>query len=115
MGSTKSLALVFGLALAGISAAAVHAQQQPPNPWQPEEPQGYWSQTWHDGFRAGADAANQNVRAGQPPSPARSDQFSHPDRAPMAREDFREGFSDGYQAVYDHFAQVGWRPTKTTK
>lgn len=115
MKTSGSLNLLLSLVLIGFSAAAIHAQQQPPNPWQPEEPQGYWSQTWHDGFRAGADAANQNVRAGQPSNPARSDQFSHPDLAPMAREDFREGFSDGYQAVYDHFAQVGWRPTPPRK
>ena len=105
----KSLPWIFALALAAGPALAIHAQQsqqkEPPNPWWPVEPQGQWSQTWHDGFRAGADAANADVKAQRPSNPASHAQFNKPDLGPMASEDFRDGFQYGYNLVSAHAAQ----------
>jgi hypothetical protein len=99
--------LVTALAGSPVFAAQTTAAQtnhDKPFPWQPEEPQGYWTQTWHDGFRAGATAANADVHDELPPDPERHAQYSQPDLAPMANEDFRDGFQAAYELVRDHFA-----------
>jgi hypothetical protein len=105
----KALPWLFAMALAVGPAVAIHAQQsqqkEPPNPWWPVEPQGPWSQTWHDGFRAGADAANADVKAKRAPDPDRHAQFKQPDLGPMASEDFRDGFRYAYSLVSAHAAQ----------
>jgi hypothetical protein len=83
------------------------AQEGPPPPgaWEPQEPQGNWSQTWHTGFHEGVEAARHDVQAGQPPDPNRDERFRHPDAPPDQRRDFREGFRRGYQMFYDHHGQ----------
>jgi hypothetical protein len=115
MKSTKLVVLLLGLALVGVPSASVYAQEQeqkqPFHAYPPEEPQGSYPQTWHDGFNSGRDAANHDVEAGVPAKPARHKEYSHPNLAPVASEDFREGFRVGYEAVYDHFIAIGWRPT----
>lgn len=87
-----------------ISAAftAVAAGQQLKYPWQPEEPQGYQNQTWHDGFRAGATAANLDLGKKLAPDLNRHPGYRTPDLAPVAGEEFRAGFEYAYQAVVDH-------------
>jgi hypothetical protein len=99
----KTVAWLLVAILAGTPAFAGQARPDPPNPWQPEEPQGYWSQTWHDGFRAGATAANADVRAELAPDPDRHRLYRQPDLAPMAGEDFRDGYLAAYKLVRDHF------------
>lgn len=103
---SRKCAWMFVLALAAGPPVAIQAQQSPPppNPWQPEEPQGHWSQTWHDGFRAGVAAANQDVRAKLRPDPTRHAQFNKPGLGPMESEDFRDGFQYAYSLVCDHAA-----------
>jgi len=55
-------AIVLGLASVLFFAASAGAAIKPsPWPWFPEEPQGYYTQIWHDGFRAGEIAANQDM------------------------------------------------------
>lgn len=114
MKSRKVLVLLLGLTLVGVLSAAIYAQQpsdKPFNAYAPEEPQGSYSQTWHEGFHIGVNAANDDVKDGLPARPSRHKEFARPDLAPMATEDFQEGFRYGYQAVYEHFIQLGWRPT----
>lgn len=95
---------LVALALAGSSAFAQQTKPKPPNPWQPEEPQGHWSQTWHDGFRAGAAAANADAHAERPLDISQHREYRRPDLAPMAREDFRDGYQEAYDLVRDHMA-----------
>jgi hypothetical protein len=114
MKSRKAAVLLLGLSLVGVPSTAIYAQQVTDKTFYafaPEEPQGSWSQTWHDGFHVGVNAANDDVRGGLASRPSRHKDFSRPNLAPMASEDYREGFNYGYQAVYDHFTQLGWRPT----
>jgi hypothetical protein len=101
---TKSVtALVLGLALSGGTVLAVHAQEGPPGRyWNPDEPQGNWSQAWHSGFHDGIEAAHHDIDAHRPPDPDRHDKFRHPDLPRDERGEFREGFRRGYQMVYDH-------------
>lgn len=105
--------IAAGLLAVILAGARVLAQQaappqrpQAPNPWQPEEPQGHWSQTWHDGFRAGASAANRDAHDEVPLSLAKHQQYRHPDLAPMASEDFRDGFEAAFNRVREHLAQI---------
>lgn len=91
--------LLLGLALAAAPAVAVHAQE---GPWMPQEPQGHWSHAWHSGFHDGVDAARHDIDARRPPDPARHDKYRHPDLPHDQRPDFRAGFERGYRMVYDH-------------
>jgi DNA-binding transcriptional LysR family regulator len=103
----KIAACLVVVVLAGPPALAAQTNDPPPYPWQPEEPQqGYWTQTWHDGFRAGATAANQDVRAKLPPDPERHAHYSKPDLAPVASEEYRAGFVAAYNLVQQHFANL---------
>lgn len=98
-----ALALVLGIALTGGTGLAVLAQgPPPPGAWEPQEPQGSWSNAWHSGFHDGIDAARHDVDAGRPPDPRRHDKFRHPDLPRDQRDDFREGFRRGYHMVYEH-------------
>lgn len=114
MKPSKAVVLLLGLALVGVPSIALHAQQQQDkqqfHAYPPEEPQGDYSQDWHDGFSAGRTAANDDVQAGLVAKPDRHKEYSRPNLGPMASEDFREGFRYAYQAVYSHFLQIGWRP-----
>jgi hypothetical protein len=92
-------ALVLGLVLSGGAALAVHAQE---GPWRPVEPEGSWSQAWHSGFHDGIEAARHDIDSHRQPDPDRHDTFRHPDLPRDQREDFREGFRRGYHMVYDH-------------
>jgi hypothetical protein len=93
-------AIVWGSALAmGAAAFAPAVAQESPWPWSPEEPQGYYAQTWHDGFRAGEDAANHDLSANRPPWPGRHAGYRNPDLGPISDEQFREGFRFAYKAV----------------
>lgn len=96
------------MTLAGglVFAQQAAPQTKPPNPWQPEEPQGHWSQTWHDGFRAGASAANRDAQDEVPLDLARHELYRRPDLAPMASEDFREGYEAAFNQVREHLAQI---------
>lgn len=100
------------VALGGVPAFTQQSPQatqnrpEPPNPWQPEEPQGYWSQTWHDGFRAGASAANRDAHDEVPLDLARHQQYRLPDLAPMATQDFRDGYQAAFNLVREHLAQA---------
>lgn len=114
MKPSKAVVLLLGLALVGVPSLTLHAQQQEKQPFHaypPEEPQGDYSQTWHDGFSAGRTAANDDVQAGLVAKPDRHKEFNRPDLGPMASEDFRQGFRYAYQAVYSHFIGLGWKPT----
>jgi len=100
---------LLGLALAGGTAVAVHAQgPPPPGAWQPVEPPGSWSHAWHSGFHDGVEAARHDIDAGRPPDPDRHDKFRHPDLPRDQRDDFREGFRRGYHMVYEHRAHGGY-------
>lgn len=99
-----SLGLALAAAVPAIAAAqSAHAPAPALKyPWQPEEPQGHYTQTWHDGFRTGATAANQDLNSKVRPDLNRHVTYDHPDLAPVASEDFREGFAYAYQAVVAH-------------
>ena len=80
---------------------------------------GIYTQTWHDGFRAGEDAANHDMSAKSPPDLGRHADYRDPDLGPISREQFREGFRFAYQAVVDFrlhrvtdsdSAVYGWGP-----
>jgi hypothetical protein len=100
----QATVLALGLALAGGTTLALHAQEGPPPPgaWQPVEPDGAWSHAWHSGFHDGIEAARHDVDARRSPDPDRHDNFRHPDLPRDQRQDFREGFRRGYRMVYDH-------------
>lgn len=102
----KGVLLSAGLLLVPAVPAIAVAQSAPAPAlkyvWQPQEPQGYYPQTWHDGFRAGATAANQDIDQKVKADPKRHGDYSHPDLAPVASEDFQAGFAYAYQAVVAH-------------
>lgn len=103
-----AMVLLLGAALAGPAGLVVYAQEGPPGAWQPQEPQGNWSEVWHRGFHAGVDAARHDIDAGRPPDPRRHEEFRHPhDMPPDQRHDFREGFRRGYRMVYEHHGHGG--------
>ena len=85
-----------------LAAAANAVAQASPWPWSPQEPQGYFTQTWHNGFRAGEDAANHDLNAKFSPDLSRHAEYRNPDLAPVATEQFREGFRFAYQAVVNY-------------
>jgi len=121
MKTRNAIAWGFALALAAAAAPAV-AQASPspsPWPWSPEEPQGYYTQTWHNGFRAGEVAANQDMDAKLLPDLRRHADYRKPDLGPISDESFQEGFRFAYQAVADfrlhqipnqNSAVDGWGP-----
>lgn len=104
----KAIPWVLGLAIAAGSATVGFAQAPFAYNWVPEEPQGPYTQTWHDGFRAGATAANadiqQKIQADKKLQldPGRHAMYRHPDLAPIESEEFQAGFSFAYQEVVDH-------------
>lgn len=102
-----TLVLALGMALTGATGLAVYAQGPPPGAWQPDEPQGNWSQAWHSGFHDGIEAARHDVDSGKPPDPRRHDNFRHPDLPRDQRNDFREGFRRGYRMFYEHHEHGG--------
>jgi hypothetical protein len=114
----KAITWGFFLTLVAVGSAPAIAQVSP-WPWSPEEPQGYYSQTWHDGFRAGEVAANQDMSASDAPDLSRHADYRNPDLGPISDEQFREGYQFAYQAVVDfrlhHVANpdsaaYGWGP-----
>jgi hypothetical protein len=118
MNTRKAMAWGFALAMAAAASTPAVAQASP-WPWSPEEPQGYYSQTWHDGFRAGEDTANHDMSANRSPDLCRHADYRKPDLGPISDEQFREGFRFAYQAVVDfrlyHVANpnravYGWGP-----
>lgn len=97
-------AVVLGIALSGAMMPAAHAltvSQQ--DQWgEPNEPQGNWSEAWHRGFHAGAQAAHHDISHGRRPDPDRHQSFRHPDDVRRGQlRDYREGFRHGYRMVYD--------------
>jgi len=95
-------AIVLGLASVLFFAASAGAAIKPsPWPWFPEEPQGYYTQTWHDGFRAGEIAANQDMTEKILPDLNRHAGYRNPDIGPISDEEFQDGFRFAYQAVVD--------------
>jgi len=97
----KAIIAGLGLVVTALAAAPGFAQASP-YPWSPQEPQGSYSQTWHNGFRAGEDAANRDLTAKFSPALSRHADYRQPDLAPIAAEQFREGFRFAYQAVVDY-------------
>lgn len=103
-----SVRWVLAVILLAGCAALARAQQASPWLWVPEEPQAYFTQTWHDGFRAGGTAANQDINHDleakqQPnPNPSRHTDFRRPDLAPVEASQFQEGYRYAYQSVVDH-------------
>jgi len=83
--------LVLPIALAGCG----HPQYAyPPPPAYSEVAH----QGWHDGVRA----AQADMNHGLAPDVRRHPRFDNPPVAPPLQEDYRHGFRDGYQAVYNH-------------
>jgi hypothetical protein len=101
MKTRKAIAWGFALAMAAAASAPAVAQQVSPWPWSPEEPQGYYTQTWHNGFRAGEVAANRDMNAKSTPELSRHADYRNPDLGPISDEVFQEGFRFAYQAVVD--------------
>lgn len=96
-------AITWGFGLAMAAAPVALAQASPsPWPWSPQEPQGYFTQTWHNGFRAGEDAANRDLNTKIAPDLSRHADYRNPDLAPIATDQFQEGFLFAYQAVVDY-------------
>lgn len=106
----RALFWVLGLAIAAGGSSVGFGQAAPfQYNWQPEEPQGPYTQTWHDGFRAGASAANADMEKklqqhdnSMQLDPGRHATYQHPDLAPIASEEFQAGFAFAYQEVVDH-------------
>jgi hypothetical protein len=88
----------MAMAATASASAAVHASRWL---WSPEEPQGYYTQTWHDGFRAGEVAANHDMSADRRPDLNRHADYRNPDLGPISDEEFQEGFRFAYQSVVD--------------
>jgi len=95
-------AVTWGLGLAMAAATASAVAQASPWPWSPQEPQGTFTQTWHNGFRAGEDAANRDLDTKTPPDLSRHAGYRNPDLAPVATEEFQEGYRYAYQAVVNY-------------
>ena len=100
MRNRTAIAWIIGLTLASgpVTMAAIAQEGQ----WEPVEPQGQWSQAWHQGFHEGVDAARHDLDAGRHPDPEHHEKFRHPDVGPELRHDFREGFRHGYNMVVEH-------------
>jgi hypothetical protein len=100
MKTRNAIAWGFALVMAGAASASAIGQASP-WPWSPEEPQGYYTQTWHNGFRAGEDAANHDMTANSTPDLGRHAQYQNPDLGPISTEQFQDGFQFAYQAVVE--------------
>lgn len=100
MKNRTAIAWIIGLTLASgpVTMAAMAQEGQ----WEPVEPQGQWSDAWHQGFHAGVDAARHDLDAGRQPDPEHHPRFRHPDVPPPMRHDFREGFRRGYHMVVEY-------------
>jgi hypothetical protein len=87
--------LLLPLALAGCS----HPQ---PVAYYPPPPPPAWSQIAQQGFHNGVEAARHDIAHGLPPDVNRHPHFRNPPVPPPAFEDFRHGFREGYQQIYQH-------------
>jgi hypothetical protein len=91
------LALFLPMVLAGCS----HPQPAPYYPPPPPPPQAFASvaqQGFHDGF----EAAERDVREGRPPDLDRHPRFRNPPVPPLAIEDYRHSFREGYNNFLHH-------------
>ena len=96
MRNLKAVSWVLGLALAAGPAMIATAQE---GQWEPVEPQGQWSDAWHQGFHEGVEAARHDLYNRRHADMDDHQQFKHPDVPHDMRRDFREGFRRGYNMV----------------
>jgi hypothetical protein len=87
-------ALLLPLALAGCS------HPQPVAYYPPPPPPPAWSEIARQGFNNGVEAARHDIAAGKSPDVNRHPRFRNPPVPPPAFEDYRHGFREGYQQVF---------------
>ena len=85
------LPLSFCMGLAGCSHKTVVVYAPPPA----------YSEAAQQGYREGVHAAQRDMGNGLRPDAARHPRFNNPPVPPPLREDYRHGFREGYQAVYN--------------
>ncbi|MGH9617474.1 MAG: hypothetical protein ACRD28_12100 [Acidobacteriaceae bacterium] len=95
-----SAVLMAGIAVAPIAVPQAHAQINIHLGWQQPPPD--YNGVRRQGFHDGIDAARRDIGRGMAPNPNRHERFRHPPVRRGQRDDYRRGFSRGYQAAYDH-------------
>lgn len=102
MKNLKAITWALGLALAAgpVMIPTIATAQE--GQWEPQEPQGQWSDAWHHGFHEGAEAARRDLRENRRTDMDDHDQYRHPNVPREMRRDFREGFARGYHMVMEH-------------
>lgn len=65
------------------------------------EPPPAYSAAAQQGYRDGVHAAQRDMSDGLRPDAARHPRFDHPPVPPPLQEDYRHGFREGYQAVFN--------------
>jgi hypothetical protein len=92
------------LALSAITLPLVLAGCSHPRPvaYYPPPPPPGWTQIARQGFHDGIEAGRRDVAGGRAPDPARHPRFRNPPVPPPAIEDYRHGFRNGYDQVYQH-------------
>ena len=81
---------------------ALTACSHPDRAYYPPPPPAAWTEIARQGFHDGATAARRDIAAGRAPDAERHPRFRKPPVPPPAFEDYRHGFRDGYQQVYQH-------------
>jgi hypothetical protein len=93
-------ALMAGVTVSPMAVPHANAQISIHLGWQ--DPPREYNDLQQQGFHAGIEAARHDLDHGMPPDPNRHSDFRH------QREDFRRGFSQGYEVAYQHRGE--WDP-----
>ncbi len=88
---------LLGMALLTISIAISGCSR--PRPYYAPPPPGY-SQAGQQGFHDGLAAGHRDASSGVPPDVSRHGRFRRPPVPRPVAEEYRRGFSDGYQKAW---------------
>jgi hypothetical protein len=95
----KKLLALAALLLPIALTACSHPQ---PVAYYPPPPPAAWTEIARQGFHDGVEAARRDIAAGRAPNAERHPRFRNPPVPPLAFEDYRHGFRDGYRGVFEH-------------
>jgi hypothetical protein len=106
----------LALCLASTGTLKVHAQpggavgqyQEHPDHWN-EPPNGY-SDAQRRGFHEGVEAARRDVQEGRRVDADDHEAYRHPQVEQGQRQEFREGFREGYHRAIEHMKNDGGNP-----
>lgn len=97
----SAAALMAGMTISPVATPQAIAQEGGFHSGWQQPPQEY-SDVQRQGFRAGLEAARHDLDRRLSPDPQRHAEFRRPQTEPRLRDDFRRGFSHGYEVAYQH-------------